>query len=155
MKNSLVKFVRASKTTEPGTAQPRGGFVIVEVIVAMVLLAVAVTSLAAMMYSVSQSGMKATGDAYRNGVLMQEVNRLEGIPYDSIPVNVISTSVSTAPYPHTRVVTVAEPIVGTFKTIKVVITPTNAKYKKDSVTFTRTKARTITTLCTGCPTPTQ
>jgi len=58
--------------------------VLVEVIVAMVLLAVAVTSLAAMMYSVSQSGMKATGNAYRNGALMQEVNRLEGVPFDSV-----------------------------------------------------------------------
>jgi hypothetical protein len=155
MKNSLRKFVRASATTQPGTAQQRSGFVIVEVIVAMVLLAVAVTSLAAMMYSVSQSGMKATGDAYRNGVLMQEVNRLEGIPYDSIAVGTVTSSVSTAPYPHTRVVTVTEPVVQTFKNVKVVITPTNARYKPDTVTFTRTKARTIQTLCTGCASPTQ
>jgi len=155
MKNSLLKFVRATNATQVRTAQQREGFVIVEVIVAMVLLAVAVTSLAAMMYSVSQSGMRATGDAFRNGVLMQEVNRLDGIPYDSIPVAVITSSVSTGPYPHSRVVTVTEPVVGTFKSVKVVITPTNLKYKKDSVTFTRTKARTSTTLCTGCPTPTQ
>jgi type II secretory pathway pseudopilin PulG len=155
MKNSLLKFVRAPKATRARTAQQREGFVIVEVIVAMVLLAVAVTSLAAMMYSVSQSGMKATGDAYRNGVLMQEVNRLEGIPYDSIPVGSVTSSVSTAPYPHSRVVTVTEPIVQTFKTVRVVITPTNVKYKPDTVTFTRTKARTMQTLCTGCASPTQ
>jgi hypothetical protein len=155
MKNPLRKFVRASRTTQPGTAHQRSGFVIVEVIVAMVLLAVAVTSLAAMMYSVSQSGMKATGDAYRNGILMQEVNRLEGIPYDSVRVGVVTSSVSTAPYPHSRVVTVTEPVVQTFKNVMVVITPTNAKYKPDTVTFTRTKARTIQTLCTGCPSPTQ
>ena len=108
------------------------------------------TSLAALVYSVSQNGMAATGNAYRNGVLMQEVNRLEGIPYDSIHVGVTSTSVSTAPYPHTRVVTVAEPVVQLMKTVKVVITPSNVKYKPDTVSFTRTKARTSRALCTTC-----
>ena len=155
MKISLRTPVRSANETSTQPARQRKGFVIVEVIVAMVLLAVAVTSLAAMMYSVSQSGMKATGDAYRNGVLMQEVNRLEGTPYDSIAVGVASTSVGTQPYPHSRVVTVTEPVLGTFKVVKVIITPTNVKYKPDTVTFTRTRARTITTLCTGCPTPTQ
>jgi hypothetical protein len=128
----------------------RKGFVIVEVIVAMVLLAVAVTSLAAMLGSISTSGMVATGNAYRNGVLMNEVNRLEGIPYDSVPVGTTSISVSTAPYPHTRVITVTEPVVNSMKTIKVVITPTNPKYKPDTVSFMRTKARTSKALCTTC-----
>jgi hypothetical protein len=155
MKISLRTTVRSASDANSHSERNRKGFVIVEIIVAMVLLAVAVTSLAAMMYSVSQSGMRATGDAYRNGVLMQEVNRLEGVPYDSIPVGGITSTVSTQPYPHSRVVTVTEPVVGTFKTVRVVITPTNVKYKPDTVIFTRTKARTMTTLCTNCPTPTQ
>ena len=129
---------------------PRKGFVIVEVIVAMVLLAVAVTSLAALLFSISNSGMIATGNAYRNGVLMNEVNRLEGTPYDSIAVGTSSISVSTAPYPHTRVITVTEPVANTVKTVNVIITPTNAKYKPDTLSFTRTKARTSKALCTTC-----
>jgi hypothetical protein len=138
-----------SPTSVPRSGM-RKGFVIVEVIVAMILLAVAVTSLAAMLYSVSQNGMVATGNAYRNGVLMNEVNRLEGIPYDSIAVGTASVTVSTAPYPHTRVITVAEPAVNAVKTVKVVITPSNVKYKPDTVNFTRTKARTSKALCTTC-----
>ncbi|MDP9203147.1 MAG: prepilin-type N-terminal cleavage/methylation domain-containing protein [Gemmatimonadota bacterium] len=149
MRISLRNFDRASNATAV-TSEPRKGFVLVEVIVAMVLLAVAVSSLAALMYSVSQSGMKATGNAYRNGVLMHEVNRLEGIPYDSIPVGSSSFSVSTAPYPHTRVVTVTEPVANMVKTVRVVITPANVKYKPDTVDFTRTKARTSKLLCTTC-----
>jgi prepilin-type N-terminal cleavage/methylation domain-containing protein len=128
----------------------RDGFALIEIVVAMILLAVAVSSLAALMYSVSQQGMVATGNAYRNGVLMQEVNRLEGVPYDSIAVGIQSVGVSTMPYPHGRVITVTEPIVGTIKTVKVVITPTNKKYKADSVSFTRTRARTSRVLCTTC-----
>ena len=131
--------------------EPTKGFVLVEVIVAMVILAIAVSSLAALMYSVSQSGMVATGNAYRNGVLMHEVNRLEGIPYDSIPVGSSSIVVSTAPYRHTRVITVAEPVAATVKTVQIVITPANTRFKPDTVSFTRTRSRTSRALCTSCP----
>ena len=151
MRLSLRNFNRATATATIVTKEPRKGIAIVEVIVAMVLLAVAVASLASLIYSVSQSSLAATGNAYRNGVLMQETNRLEGIPYDSIPVGTTTISVSTAPYPHTRVITVTEPVANVIKTVKVVITPTNQKFKPDTVSFSRTNARTTKILCTDCP----
>ena len=94
--------------------------------------------------------MKATGNAYRNGVLMQEVNHFEGIPYDSVTVGTTSYSQSTGVYAHTRTVTVAEPVANVVKTVKIVITPVNTLYKPDTVSFTRTKARTSRVLCTSC-----
>ena len=133
------------------SSEGRTGFVLVEVIVAMVLLAVAVSSLAALVYSVSHSGIRTSGDAYRNGVLMQEVNRLEGIPYDSIPNGISSVTVSSGQYAHTRTITVKEIQANVIKSIKVVIKPTNPQFKPDSVDFIRTKARTSRVLCTDCP----
>lgn len=150
MRISLRGLDRAAKATS-AVSEPRKGFALIEVIVAMVLLAVAVSSLAALMYSVSQNGMKATGNAYRNGVLMHEVNRLEGIPYDSIPVGSSSITVTTMPYPHTRVITVTEPVARTIKTVTVVITPANMKFKPDTVSFIRTRARSSRALCKTCP----
>ncbi len=117
MKTSTRNFDRRVAKATTVTNQSRKGIAIVEVIVAMVLLAVAVASLASLIYSVSQSSLMATGNAYRNGVLMQEINRLEGV----------------------------------MKTVKIVITPTNLKFKPDTVSFTRTKARTSKALCTDCP----
>jgi len=152
MKNSMRNFDHSSATAMTVTNEPRKGFVIVEVIVAMVLLAVAVASLASLIYSVSQSSLIATGNAYRNGVLMQEVNRLEGLPYDSIPTGTSTVSVSTMPYPHTTVIRVTEPVAAVMKTVTVVITPTNLKFKPDTISFSRTKARTSKVLCTDCPT---
>lgn len=150
MKILLRRLVGAPCAMKPPTLKLRKGVALVEVIVAMVLLAVAVSSLAALVLSVSKNGMVATGNAYKNGILMQEVNRLEGLPYDSIRVGVTSTSVSTAPFPHNRVVTVAEPVTQVIKTIKVIITPTSTSYKPDTANFTRTKARTTKVLCTTC-----
>ena len=132
-------------------AEGRTGFVLVEIIVAMVLLAVAVSSLAALVYSVSHSGIRTSGDAYRNGVLMQEVNRLEGLPYDSIPVQNATVRFTTPQYTYDRTVKVAELQANVIKSIQVVIKPTNPQFRADSVNFIRTKARTTRVLCTDCP----
>lgn len=147
-------FTRKSHRSAPATgrnSEGRQGFALVEIIVAMVLLAVAVSSLAALVYSVSHSGIRTSGDAYKNGVLMQEVNRLEGIPYDSVHVGSSSVTVSTGQFPHTRTVTVSETQANVIKSIKIVIKPTNPQYKADSVDFIRTKSRTSRVLCTDCP----
>jgi prepilin-type N-terminal cleavage/methylation domain-containing protein len=150
MRISLCRLNRGALEAS-ATGTNKKGFVLVEVIVAMVLLAVAVSSLAALVYSVSKSGRVATGNAYRNGVLMQEVNRLEGIPYDSIPVGSTAVTVSSPPYQHTRLVTVSEPVANVVKNVRILITPANPIYKPDTVAFIRTKARTSKVLCTDCP----
>ena len=150
MRISTRKSRRIAQGAMRGS-EDRKGFVLVEVIVAMVLLAVAVSSLAALVYSVSHSGIRTSGDAYRNGVLMQEVNRLEGIPYDSIAVGAVSIAETAGQYPHTRLITVTEVEANVIKKIKIVIKPSNPQFKADSVDFIRTKSRTSRVLCTDCP----
>ncbi|HET9635690.1 MAG TPA: prepilin-type N-terminal cleavage/methylation domain-containing protein [Gemmatimonadaceae bacterium] len=149
MRISIRRSQRAAGT-EAQSLKSRRGVALVEVIVAMVLLGVAVSSLAGLVYSVSQSGMKNTGGAYRNGVLMQEVNRLEGIPYDSIAVGTQTYQVTTGNYKHTRVIRVEEPSPQRVKTVKIIVTPSNPMFKPDTVSFTRTKAKTSKVLCTTC-----
>jgi prepilin-type N-terminal cleavage/methylation domain-containing protein len=144
---------RGSRRSGIGRNRFRKGVSLVEVIVAMVLLGIAVSSLAVLVLSVSKSGVKTTGDAYRNGVLMREVNRLESLPYDSIPASPYPTSVTetSGPYPHTRTVLVTETAPNLIKTVRVVITPSNPRFKPDTVAFSRTKSRTSRVLCTDCP----
>jgi len=149
MRISLRSSSRATSVATPKQREAREGFVLVEVIVAMVLLAVAVTSLAGLVWSVSRSGILTTGDAYKNGVLMHEVNRLVGLPYDSVATGSFTYTESSGAYPHSRVVTIAEPMVS-IKTVNVVITPVNPKYKPDSISFTRTNSRTSKVLCVTC-----
>jgi len=149
MRISLRSFDRTLAATT--VTNERKGFSVVEVLVAMVLLAIAVSSLAALTYSVSQNGMIATGNAYRNGVLMQEVNRLEGIPYDSVKTGTTTQTVTGTTYPHTTVITITEPTVNLIKNVKIIITPTQARLRPDTANFIRTKAATTKVLCTDCP----
>jgi Tfp pilus assembly protein PilV len=149
MRLSIRSSRRAREVESGQTGAKRPGIALVEVIVAMVLLGIAVSSLAGLVYSVSHQGIRTSGDAYKNGVLMQEVNRLEGIPYSAVTSS--SVSVTTLPYKHTRTVTVTEPVANVLKNVKVVITPTNPMFKADSITFVRTRAATPRVLCTDCP----
>jgi hypothetical protein len=127
----------------------RKGIGLIEVVVAMVILAITLTSLAPLVYSVSRSTLTVTGKVYRNGVLMQEVNRLTALPYDSLAVGTVAVTVSSSPYPHTRTVVISEPVTN-LKVIKIKVAPTSSAFLPDSVSFTRTKARTSKYLCTTC-----
>jgi len=119
----------------------REGFVLLEVIVAMLILAVVLSSLAALMFRVSRGAFLSVGGAYRNGVLLQEINRLEALPYDSLAVGTTTASVSALPYPTTQSVTITNPTTNV-KIVKLIITPTNALYRPDTSTFTRTLGTT-------------
>ncbi|MBA3645017.1 MAG: prepilin-type N-terminal cleavage/methylation domain-containing protein [Gemmatimonadaceae bacterium] len=119
------------------------GFVLLEVIVAMFILSIVLSSLAALMFRVSRGSFLSVGGAYRNGILLQEVNRLEALPYDSLAVGTATASVSALPYPHSRQVIVTNPATNV-KAVKLIITPTNALYKPDTASFTRTLGATTT-----------
>jgi prepilin-type N-terminal cleavage/methylation domain-containing protein len=122
-------------------AVPRTGFALIEVIIAMFILSVVMSSLGVLMVQVAKGSFKSVGGAYRNGVLLQEVNRLEALPYDSLAVGTTTATVTALPYPHTRQVTITSQAINV-KRIKLVITPSIAVYKRDSTIFTRTLGAT-------------
>jgi prepilin-type N-terminal cleavage/methylation domain-containing protein len=122
-------------------AVPRTGFALIEVIIAMFILSVVMSSLGVLMVQVAKGSFKSVGGAYRNGVLLQEVSRLEALPFDSLAVGTTTATVTALPYPHTRQVTITSQAINV-KRIKLVITPSIAVYKRDSTIFTRTLGAT-------------
>ena len=126
----------------------RRGFILMEVIVAMTLLALIMTPLAAMVFKVTARNHRTVGNTYRNAVLMHHVNLLEAIPYDSLAEGSSVSTVTTKPYPHTVNVTVDEYWEKwqlKAKRVTMVITPTNILYKPDTVKFVRSSSNTRTT----------
>jgi hypothetical protein len=125
-----------------------------EVVVAITLLALVMTPLAAMVFKITARSHRIIGSAYRNGVLMQEINQLESKNFDSLAVGT-STLVRTAkPYPYTRTVTVtliSQVYELKAKKVVLIITPANALYKPDTTTFVRSSANTMRTFDTDDP----
>ena len=119
------------------------GFILMEVVVAITLLALILTPLAAMVFKITARSHTIVGAAYRNGVLMEQVNLLESLPYDSLVVGTTTKTITTKPYPHTEKIIVAQyyqkyNLKG--KTVQLIITPTNTLYKPDTTKFMRAYA---------------
>ncbi len=125
----------------------RGGFILLEVIVAITLLALILTPLAAMVIKITARSHRIVGSAYRNAVLMEQVNLLESLPYDSLATGTRTVQVTAKPYPHEVKVIVTQYYVKwqlKGKTVKLIITPTNVLYKPDTTNFIRSTANTLT-----------
>lgn len=143
----------ACRRTQPGKKRRRG-FILLEVIVAITLLALVMTPLAAMVFKITARSHRIIGSAYRNGVLMQQVNALESQPFDSLAIGT-STYTSTAmPYPYTRTVTVSlisQVYELKAKKVILIITPANPLYRPDTTIFVRSSANTMHALDTDDP----
>ena len=131
------------------SSRRREGFILMEVIVGITLLALIMTPLAAMVFKITQRSHAIIGSTYRNGVLMEQVNLLESLPYDSLPAGTTTTTVTANPYPRTVTVTIAQyyqkwQMKG--KTVQLIITPANTLYKPDTTKFIRSTAQTLTAL---------
>src|SRR5215212_9481980 len=123
--------LRTPQHSRQGTGKRRG-FILMEVIVAMTLLALIMTPLAAMVFKITARSHRTVGNTYRNAVVMKEVNLLESLVYDSLATGTTTTTVSDHVYPYTKKVIVAQyyqkwQMKG--KSVTLVISPTNPLYK--------------------------
>ena len=130
-----------------GLRSRRGGFILMEVIVAMTLLALILTPLAAMVFKITARNHRTVGNTYRNAVAMHQVNLLESLPYDSLAVGSFTSTVTAKPYPHTVSVTVDEYYQKwqlKAKRVTLVITPVNPVFRAETINFVRSSAATRT-----------
>ncbi len=139
-----------TQNTEGSTKKAKGrrGFILMEVIVAVTLLALIMTPLAAMVFKITARNHRTVGNTYRNAVLMHQVNLLESLPYDSLAQGTRIDSVTAQPYPHKVTVTVQEYFSKwrlQAKRVTLVIAPKNVLYKPDTLFFVRSSANTRTT----------
>jgi Tfp pilus assembly protein PilV len=132
----------------------RNGFILIEVVVAITLLALVMTPLAAMVFKITARSHHTIGAAYRNGVLMEEINQLESKNFDSLAIGTSTKTVTAKPYPYTRTVTVSmisQVYELKAKKVILIITPANSLYRPDTTTFGRSSANTMSTFDTDDP----
>ena len=114
----------------------REGVSLVELLIAVMLIGVVVTSLGGMSFTAARQSVVLAADGYLRGVLTQEVNRLHAIPFPQLPSGSSCVSVTTGSFPHTRCLTITTVNVWT-RSISVTVTPTQAGVKPATVSFTR------------------
>ena len=100
----------------------RDGFTLVEAMLAMVLAAVIVMSLAPALLYVAQQQRAFVGSTQADGVLLGVANRMTTTPFEDLPEEDECVTVDSGRFPHTRCITVLESSNGN-RTLTVVVTP--------------------------------
>lgn len=92
------------------TARDRRGFSLIELLLAMVMLSIVVTSLAGLAATMAKRARRVSGKAYETGLLTQEVDRAVAAPIESLAVRLGQTTVDTpvtVPFPYARAITIS------------------------------------------------
>ena len=117
----------------------RKGFAVIEMMVGMVVLAIGLLGVAGMTVTAARKATGISAQSSRDGIVLQELNKLGSLPYDSLtPRAGCTTSTSTKAY--TRCVTVTDITGGTgYKRVRLIVAPTSAYSRADTVYLNRAK----------------
>lgn len=128
----------------------RGGFSLVEVIVAMALLAIAMTLLATLAITVGKRGRTNELNTKRNLVLSQQLSRFQVMSVGDIAeLESGTTQMLVGDFTFNRRLTITSPSSGRY-TITIVILPIAEEFRADSVSIERTRMASGSPLCTIC-----
>ena len=121
--------------------RPRKGVSIIEIVIAMTLLALVIGSLGLLSARTAAKARALDMLSARTFVLMQQSNRFSVLPYDSIAAYAprIDTVIAGR-FKYLRRVTYTQSVTGSeYKTVKVILIPLADTLKKDSLLFQRAK----------------
>ena len=130
-----------TKTRPALVTRARRGVSIIEIIVAMTLLAVVIGALGVLSARTATRARTLDLKSARTFVLMQQSNRFSVLPYDSIPWYAPRTdTVIAGRFKYARRVTYTHSYTGSeYKTLKVFLIQVGDSTVKDSLTFLRAK----------------
>jgi prepilin-type N-terminal cleavage/methylation domain-containing protein len=118
----------------------RRGFTLVEVMVAVVVLAIGVTGLAGMTVYIGKRTVQMATFTSRTSIETKRTNMLMAIPFDSLASKAGCTTVATGPFPYQECVNVTNVTGGSgYSQVQIIVTPANGRLRADTISFTRTK----------------
>jgi prepilin-type N-terminal cleavage/methylation domain-containing protein len=103
---------------------PAGGFSLIEVLVAIVLLAIGLLGMAPLTMVVAKMSRQATALSQRAAAMSAEVARVGALAWAALPPGPACTRYATATFPHERCLTVVD-LTPRTKRVTIVVTPDN------------------------------
>ena len=123
--------------------RPRRGMAVLEIMVTMVILSIGLLGVAGMTVTASRRATVLSVQSTRDGIMLQELNRIASITYDSIASRVGCTSVSSSTLPYTRCISVTDVSGGAgYKRVQLIIAPKDTYARADTVYLNRAKGTT-------------
>lgn len=145
---------RSTRRRETAGARRRGGFSLIEIIVAMTILSIVLLSLAKLSTVVGVRGRSNAVVIQRNAALQVEVNKVGVIPYGNLATWSTLAKKDTVDtlngFVYKRYTTITPAATGARSTVKIVVFPMSNTKMRDSAVFDRTQPTSGTPLCVGC-----
>lgn len=135
---------RAGAPTLLRASRARRGAGITEVILAIVIFALIATSYAAVTLRYSTRMKTIAAGAARSAAIMEAMNRLMAVPFDSLSGRAGTVVTTTGSFPNTRTITVSGS--GSTRTVTLIVTPAKSWIKPDTVVLTRARNTTTSPL---------
>lgn len=128
------------RRTLPRNAAARRGITLIEVVVALTVFALVTAGIAGFTTQVAKGSRINSFASVRAGALAAQINRLEVLPYDTLPTRAGCTSVSTGLVPRSECITVEDIAVGR-RRVTFILRPDNTALRPDTVILERTKPK--------------
>ena len=116
----------------------RKGVAVLEIMVGMVILSIGLLGVAGMTVTAARRASGLSTQSSRDGITLQELNKLATLPYDSLSARVGCTTSSSGTLTYTRCISVTDITNGTgYKRVRLIVSPSTSWAKPDTVFLNR------------------
>lgn len=118
----------------------RKGVAVLEIMIGMVILAIGLLGAAGMTVSAARRGTGLSTASSRDGIILQELNKLASMPYDSLSARVGCSTASSSSLTYTRCIAVTDVADGSgYKRVRLIVSPSTTWAQPDTVYLNRVR----------------
>ena len=136
----MTRAERRTKRHVPGRPRPvarRSGFSLIEIMIALTILAIVLSTLAGLSLRVSQRMRTNEVRTFRQAELSKQANRFAAMPFSELSAAAVNLTVDTGAFPHTRTIRRVNVSSLSLDSIVITITPRSATTLRDSIAVVR------------------
>ena len=120
----------------------RKGIAVLEIMVAMIILSIGLLGAAGMTVTAARRASALSTASSRDGIILQELNKLAALPYDSLAVRVGCSTAASDALTYTRCIAVTDITDGSgYKRVRLIVSPSTSTSwaRPDTVYLNRSK----------------
>ena len=120
------------------TRSNRKGVAVIEIMVGMVILAIGLLGAAGMTVTAARRGSGLSTMTGRDGIILQELNKLASMPYDSLSARVGCSTSTSGTLTYSRCIAVTDVADGSgYKRVRLIVSPSTTWAHPDTVYVNR------------------
>jgi hypothetical protein len=118
----------------------RKGVAVLEIMIGMVILAIGLLGTAGMTVVAARRGTGLATASSRDGIILQELNKLASMPYDSLSARVGCSTTSSDALSYMRCIAVTDVADGSgYKRVRLIVSPSTTWARPDTVFLNRVR----------------